>query len=211
MGRGVREHRGPAPGCATTRWSWPGAATRSPAAAALAGHDVIAAPVIPAYFDYAQAEDATEPLSIGGPVTIEDVARLRPVPAGWPENAARHLIGTQFQLWTEYIPDARALDYMAFPRASAFAEVAWHDAPAAWTDQAGTGRPPLRDRLAAHLGRLAAAGIEYRPLDGPHPWQQGGTGPRRHRAGYPAAEVTRHLAELADGRADLAGQASDLD
>ena len=179
--------------------------------AALAGHDVIAAPVIPTYFDYAQAEDATEPLAIGGPVTIEDVARLRPVPAGWPENAARHLIGTQFQLWTEYIPDARALDYMAFPRASAFAEVAWHGAPAAWTGEAGTGRPPLRDRLTAHLGRLAAAGIEYRPLDGPHPWQQGGTGPRRHRAGYPAAEVTRHLAELADGPADLTAQAADLD
>jgi hexosaminidase len=179
--------------------------------AALAGHDVVAAPVIPAYFDYAQAEDATEPLSIGGPVTVEDVARLRPVPAHWPQNAVRHLIGAQFQLWTEYIPDARALDYMAFPRASAFAEVAWHGAPAAWTGRRDATRPPLRDRLTAHLGRLAAAGIEYRPLDGPHPWQQGGTGPRRHRAGYPAAEVTRHLAELADGRADLAGQASDLD
>ena len=58
-------------------------------------------------------------------------------------------------------------------------------------------RPPLRDRVTAHLGRLAAAGIEYRPLDGPRPWQQGGTGPRRHHAGHPAAEVTRHLAELA--------------
>jgi hexosaminidase len=177
--------------------------------AALAGHDVIATPVVPTYFDYYQAPGDAEPLGIGGPVTIEDVAGLRPAPADWPAEATRHLIGTQFQLWTEYIPDARALDYMTFPRASAFAEVAWHGGPAAWAGpgagHAGpgashAGRPPLRDRVTAHLGRLAAAGVEYRPLDGPHPWQQGGTGPRRHRAGYPVAEVTRHLASLADGQ-----------
>jgi hexosaminidase len=167
--------------------------------AALAGHDVIASPVLPTYFDYSQAGDDKEPLSIGGPVTIEDVAKLRPVPADWPEKAKQHLIGTQFQVWTEYIPDARALDYMTFPRASVFAEVAWHGSPAAWTHQDAThnDRPPLRDRLAAHLNRLTAAGIEYRPLDGPHPWQQGGTGPRRYQAGYSSDEVTRHLAQLA--------------
>ena len=50
--------------------------------AALAGHDVIAAPVLPTYFDYYQADAETEPLAIGGPVTIEDVARLRARPRG---------------------------------------------------------------------------------------------------------------------------------
>jgi hexosaminidase len=170
--------------------------------AALAGHDVIATPVVPTYFDYYQAAGDTEPLGIGGPVTIEDVAGLRPAPPDWPAEATRHLLGTQFQLWTEYIPDARALDYMTFPRASAFAEVAWHGGPAAWAGSGANqpGRPPLRDRVTAHLGRLAAAGVEYRPLDGPHPWQRGGTGPRRHRAGYPVDYVTRHLADLAGGR-----------
>src|SRR5260370_38202120 len=43
---------------------------------------------------------------------------------------------------------------------------------------------PLRDRLAAHARRLDAAGVEYRPLDGPRPWQGGGAGARRRRAGY---------------------------
>ncbi|HEY2443667.1 MAG TPA: family 20 glycosylhydrolase, partial [Streptosporangiaceae bacterium] len=174
-------------------WRGEGIARR----AALAGHDVITAPVMPTYFDYAQAAADTEPLSIGGPVTIEDVAGLCPVPKDWPQQAARHLLGAQFQLWTEYIPDARALDYMTFPRASAFAEVAWHGRPAAWTEQEESAGPPLQGRLAEHLGRLTAAGIEYRPLAGPHPWQQGGTGPRRYQAGYPAADVTRRLAELA--------------
>jgi hexosaminidase len=147
--------------------------------AALAGHDVIATPMSRTYFDNAQAKDDREPVAIGGTITIEDAAALQPVPADWPAEAAQHLIGTQFQLWSEYIPDSRALDYMAFPRACALAEVAWRGAPSAWSTP-DAGRPPLRDRLASHLGRLAAAGVEYRPLEGPHPWQQGGTGPRRH-------------------------------
>jgi hexosaminidase len=167
---------------------------------------VIMTPVVPTYFDYAQSDGDTEPLSIGGPVTVEDVAALRPVPDGWPDHAARHLIGAQFQVWTEYIPDPRALDYMTFPRACAFAEVAWRGA-AGWTqpEAPDQGQPPLRDRLKQHLGRLAAAGIEYRPLNGPRPWQQGGTGPRRHQAGYPAAEVTTHLAGLAAGDQEQPG------
>jgi hexosaminidase len=173
--------------------------------AALAGHDVIASPVMPTYLDYSQAADDREPLSIGGPVTIEDVARLSPLPADWPPQAAGHLIGTQVQIWSEYIPDSRTLDYMTFPRASAFAEVAWRGGPAAWTqdDAPSDGRPPLRGRVQAHLGRLAAAGIEYRPLEGPHPWQQGGTGARRHWSGSSVGRVTDHLAELAGGERGL--------
>jgi hexosaminidase len=168
--------------------------------AALAGHDVISSPVRPTYFDYAQSASETEPLSIGGPVTIEDVAAHQPLPGGWPEQAARHLIGTQFQLWSEYIPDARALDYMAFPRGCALAEVAWHGGPSAWAGpQAGDGdRPALRDRMTAHLGRLAAAGVEYRPLAGPHPWQQGGTGVRRYESGYKISDVAQHLTGLTE-------------
>lgn len=171
--------------------------------AALAGHDVISSPVMPTYFDYAQSADESEPLAIGGPITIEDVAAHRPVPLDLPEAAARHLIGTQFQVWTEYIPDSRALDYMIFPRACALAEVAWHGGPAGW-DTGDGGRPALRGRVSAQLGRLDAAGIGYRPLDGPRPWQQGGTGARRHHAGTRIAKVAHDLAELAEGGIDLA-------
>jgi hexosaminidase len=175
-------------------------------AAAEAGQDVVATPVFPTYFDYYQERHASEPVAIGGPLRIEDVANFAPVPADWPAAAREHLLGTQFQVWTEYIPDARALEYMIFPRGCALAEVAWTGGPSAWTaadrdgsQQAQPGRPPLRDRVSAHLGRLAAAGIEFRPLAGPLPWQQGGTGPRRHRAGYQMQDVTAHLGELAAG------------
>jgi len=169
--------------------------------AAQAGHDVVASPVFPTYFDYYQERAQTEPVAIGGPVRLGDVAAFAPVPADWPQQARAHMIGTQFQVWTEYIPDGRALEYMIFPRACALADVAWSGGPVpqAAAINGGAGRPPLLDRVAAHLRRLDAAGVEYRPLDGPRPWQQGGTGPRRHRPGYLIQDVTAHLDQLAGG------------
>ncbi len=187
-------------------WRGAGIARR----AAEAGHDVIAVPVVPTYFDYAQADDEREPLAIGGSVTLQDVAAFGPaaLAASWPGEAARRLAGTQFQLWTEYIPDGRALDYMAFPRACMLADVAWSGGPAPDAPgqgpadpgagaAPGAGPPGWRRRLAAHLGRLDAAGVGYRPLDGPRPWQQGGTGARGHRGGYRTADITAHLDDLA--------------
>jgi hexosaminidase len=171
-------------------------------AAADAGHDVIAAPVLPTYFDYAQDAGETEPIAIGGPVRLADVAGFEPVPADWPQAARDRLIGAQFQVWTEYIPDGRALEYMIFPRACALADVAWSGRAAALAAD-GPRRPGLLSRIAAHMPRLDAAGLEYRPLAGPRPWQRGGVGPRRHRAGYPIEDVAVHLSELAatDGSA----------
>jgi hexosaminidase len=169
--------------------------------AALAGHEVVAAPVLPTYFDYYQERGSTEPLAIGGPVRLADLAAFAPVPADWPQRAREQMIGTQFQVWTEFIRDGRSLEYMIFPRACALADVAWSGGPVPLTG-GDAGRPALADRLAAHLRRLDAAGLEYRPLDGPRPWQQGGTGPRRHRPGYLVADVAVHLDQqaAADGR-----------
>jgi hexosaminidase len=168
-------------------------------AAAEADHDVIATPVFPTYFDYYQERTQLEPVAIGGPVRIEDVARFAPLPPDWPADLRSRLIGTQFQVWTEYIRDTHALEYMIFPRACALADVAWAGGPVAWEDEDADHQPPLKDRVGAHLGRLAASGIEFRPLAGPAPWQQGGTGPRRHRAGYRIEDVTVRLDSLALG------------
>jgi hexosaminidase len=169
-------------------------------AAAEARHDVIASPVLPTYFDYAQDAGDAEPVAIGGTVRLADVAGFEPMPAGWPQAARDRLIGTQFQVWTEYIPDGRALEYMIFPRACALADVAWSGRRSPLAAD-GAHRPGLLSRIAAHQRRLDAAGLEYRPLTGPWPWQQGGAGPRRHRAGYRIGDVAGQLSELAmDGR-----------
>jgi hexosaminidase len=83
--------------------------------------------------------------------------------------------------------------------------VAWAGGPVAWDQDGAAGlepgghspRPPLRGRVARHLRRLDAAGVEYRPLAGPRPWQQGGAGPRRHRPGYRIDDVSAHLDQIA--------------
>jgi hexosaminidase len=160
--------------------------------AAAAGYDVVRCPVFPAYFDYDQSDRPDEPLAIGGPITLADVAAFAPVPPGWDGAERAHVIGVQFNAWTEYIADAAHLDYMVFPRACAMAEVAWTGRPA----------PELASRLPAHLGRLAAAGCRYRPPGGPLPWQAGGTGARRHRERTSIAQVRAHLEELSE-RADI--------
>jgi hexosaminidase len=168
--------------------------------AAEAGHDVIAAPVLPTYFDYSQSEDPAEPTSIGGPVRVQDVAAFSPLPGGWPADLAPRLTGTQFQVWTEYIRTGRQLEYMIFPRACALAQVAWAGGPDPATPAGGPGaapEPALAARLTAHLRRLDAAGIEYRPLDGPRPWQRAGTGPQFRGSGYRIQEITAHLDDLA--------------
>ncbi|MEN3535110.1 beta-N-acetylhexosaminidase [Microbispora sp. ZYX-F-249] len=157
--------------------------------AAAAGHDVVATPVFPMYFDYAEAASPEEPAGLGDAITVADVAAFAPAPSAWPEEDRARVIGVQFQLWSERIPDGRTLDYRAWPRGCAAAEIAWTGGPAGTED--------FFRRLDAHLARLDAFGVEYRPLSGPRPWQRGGTGWRRHRPGAVAVhDVMRHLHEL---------------
>ena len=82
------------------------------------GRDVIFSPVFPAYFDYSQELSESEPLAIGGPVTLEDVLAFKPIDS---------VLGVQCQMWTEYIEDPTHLEYMMWPRAAALAFAAWGD------------------------------------------------------------------------------------
>ena len=132
---------------------WKNAATAI--AAVQAGHDVIMAPSTHTYFDHHQGEDAgSEPLAIGGPLGIRKVYEFEPIPAELDDDARSHVLGSQFQLWSEYIPSAEHMEYMAFPRACAIAEVLW---------SADRDADDFFDRrLPAHLRRLDALGVAYR-------------------------------------------------
>ena len=79
-------------------------------------------------------------------------------------TGAARCAGVQAQVWSEHLDSVRRVDYLAFPRLSAFAEVAWSSGTRDYAEFL----PRLRDH---HLPRLDALGVEYRPLDGPHPWQ----------------------------------------
>ncbi len=156
---------GLAPGA--TVMSWRGEA--GGIEAARAGHDVIMCPGEPTYFDHYQSPRMDEPLAIGGLNQLHDVYSYEPIPAELSSEAASHVLGTQFQVWTSFMPDGRDVEYMSFPRACALAEVAW--SPRETRDFAGFSR-----RLDEHLLRLEAKQVNYRPLDGPLPFQMGGTG-----------------------------------
>ncbi|MFD4537434.1 beta-N-acetylhexosaminidase [Kitasatospora sp. NPDC058397] len=156
---------GLAPGAAVSSWRGFGGGI----AAAKAGHDVVMCPEQHVYFDHRQADGPDEPIPVGFVRTLEDVYRFEPVPGQLDETAARHVIGTQANLWSEFMDSARDIDYRAFPRLVAFAEVAWSDLP---TDPAERDYAGFEHRLEAHLKVLDALGVEYRPADGPHPWQR---------------------------------------
>jgi len=127
-------------------------------AAARAGHDVVMTPGSHTYFDYYQSADTTtEPLAIGGFLPLDTVYAYEPVPAALTPDEARHVLGAQGQLWTEYIPDPKRAEYMAFPRACALAEVLW-------TPREAKSYPDFLARLATHLARLAVLDVNYHPL-----------------------------------------------
>ncbi|WP_199042900.1 beta-N-acetylhexosaminidase [Glycomyces salinus] len=149
--------------------------------AAEAGHEVIAIPEPYVYFDHYESTDPGEPLRIHGLITAEKVAGWDPVPPGVEESA---VLGAQCQLWSEYLPRPADVEYAAFPRLAVFADVAWA-APEARRAS------PVMDRLVPHLERLDALGVAYRPLEGPRPWQAGGTGARKRSD----VEFTEHPAE----------------
>ncbi|GAA1014724.1 beta-N-acetylhexosaminidase [Streptomyces thermogriseus] len=155
---------GLAPGAAVS--SWRGYA--GGIAAARAGHDVVMCPQEHVYLDHRQAPGEDEPVPIGYVRTLEDVYRFEPIPPELDADEARHVLGTQANVWTEVLEDSARVDYQAFPRLAAFAEVAWSSLPApAERDFAGFER-----RMAAHYRRLDALGVGYRPPTGPRPWQR---------------------------------------
>ncbi|GAA1460818.1 beta-N-acetylhexosaminidase [Nocardiopsis exhalans] len=149
---------GLAPGA--TVMSWRG--EEGGIAAARAGHDVVMAPTASSYLDYKQSNSPDEPVPVGTLLRVEDVYESEPVPADLTEEESQHVLGAQVNLWSEHIDSQRKLDYMVFPRLSAFAEKVWSEGERDFTE--------FEPRLKHHLGRLDAAGVEYRPLEGPRPW-----------------------------------------
>ncbi|WP_328302831.1 beta-N-acetylhexosaminidase [Streptomyces sp. NBC_00435] len=129
-------------------------------AAALRGHDVIMAPYRSTYLDYPQSADPGEPRGQDGVLDLRGVYDNEPAPAHWEPEAARRVLGTQAQLWTEYARTPAELDYLAFPRLCALAETAW-SAQRDW--------PDFHRRQGHHQTRLAAFGVRGRSLPSPHP------------------------------------------
>lgn len=95
-------------------------------AAAKQGNDAIMTPTSHCYFDYYQTLNTEAvPLAIGGYTPLEKVYSFEPIPEALTTEEAKHIIGVQANMWTEYIPTSQQVEYMLMPRIDALSEVQW--------------------------------------------------------------------------------------
>jgi hexosaminidase len=99
-----------------------------------------------------QSEEADEPPAHDYPTPLKAVYDFEPVPPELDAQQAKHVLGTQANLWTEHVRTEARVEHMAFPRLSALAEVAW--SPKASRDWTG-----FLQRLAPQMRRFEHAGI----------------------------------------------------
>jgi len=123
--------------------------------AARQNHDVIMSPSTALYLDYYQDAESIEPLSIGGFLPLEKVYAYEPVPEdSLTKEQQKYILGTQSNVWSEYLIKPEIVEYMVYPRASAFSEVAWSQKKSRnWNDFA--------ERLPNHLQRLGYLNVNY--------------------------------------------------
>ena len=134
---------GLAPGA--TVMSWRGEA--GGIAAARAGHDVVMAPDPVTYLYHQQSDDpGTEPPGVPPQVDLRTVYTYDPVPVELTAAEARHVLGTQCQMWTEFVVSPRQMQQMVFPRLCAFSEVAWGNRGGSFEE--------FESRLRVHVERL---------------------------------------------------------
>jgi hexosaminidase len=125
--------------------------------AAKAGHDVVMTPGSHTYFDHYQSRLwHREPLGIGGFTTVQKAYSYEPVPKELDAGEAIHVLGAQFQLWSEWLPEGRHVEYMTYPRGCASAEVFW-------SPPEGREWAEFSARLDKHLERLRVLDVWFRP------------------------------------------------
>ena len=139
-----------------TVMSWQG--TSGGIEAARMGHDVIMTPTDYLYFDFYQGDPELEPLAMNWAnriIPLDTVYAFEPIPEELTEDESRHILGAQGNVWTEYISTPEYVEYMAFPRALALAEMVWTPADVRDIDD-------FYNRLALNLLHLERLGVNYR-------------------------------------------------
>src|SRR3989475_11856533 len=68
---------------------------------------------------------ARAPPAMGGSLPLETVYGYEPIPPALDSLQARHVLGPQGQIWTEYQRTPKNVEFMVSPRLVALAEVAW--------------------------------------------------------------------------------------
>jgi len=121
-------------------------------AAAQQQHNVVMTPGSHCYLDHYQADPDTEPLAIGGFTTLEKTYSFEPIPEKLSKKEARYILGAQGNVWTEYMHSGHKVEYMAFPRALAIAELDW-------TPKKKKNFNLFWRRLQSHFNRMDILGV----------------------------------------------------
>uniref|UniRef100_UPI003216B95B glycoside hydrolase family 20 protein n=1 Tax=uncultured Draconibacterium sp. TaxID=1573823 RepID=UPI003216B95B len=122
--------------------------------AAKGGHDVVMTPGSHCYFDHYQGDPSLEPKAWGGHTTLKKVYSYEPVPEELNAKEAQHILGAQGNIWTEYMPNGKQVEYMIMPRMSALSEVLWSPKESKdWGD--------FSQRMETQYKRFENMGINY--------------------------------------------------
>ena len=90
-----------------------------------AGNQAIMTPGKYCYLNAFQDAPNTQPMAIGGYLTLEKVYSFEPVPDSLSTKEAELILGVQGNVWTEHIPTPEHYEYMIYPRILALAEIGW--------------------------------------------------------------------------------------
>jgi hexosaminidase len=135
-----------------TVMSWRG--TKGGIEAAEQGHDVIMTPDSHCYFNFYQGPQNEEPLAFNAFLPLNKVYAFDPVVESMTPAEAKHVLGGQANLWSEYITAEALSEYMLFPRLAALSEVLWSTKKSRnWEDFSG--------RLGTMFKRYDVLGINY--------------------------------------------------
>ena len=132
--------------------SWRG--TEGAVAAAQHGIDVVMSPDPAMYLDHLQSTASDEPPGRVKVISLADVYAFDAVPHELDADQARHVLGGQANLWSEYLTTPQRVEHAAFPRAAALAEVLW-------SPPEGRNWDDFVARLPAQFERYRALGVAF--------------------------------------------------
>ena len=132
--------------------SWRG--TQGAIDAARLGHDVVLSPAPTLYLDNLQSHRYDEPTGRLGVQTLAKVYQFEAVSPELTAEQAKHVLGAQANVWTEYLTAPWQIQHAVFPRLDALAEATWTPANERHFDN-------FMARLPAQWDRYRALGIDY--------------------------------------------------
>ncbi|MFK8268562.1 glycoside hydrolase family 20 protein [Capnocytophaga cynodegmi] len=116
------------------------------------GHQVVL--TSDCYIDQYQGSPDNEPLAIGGYLPLSKIYNYSLHKDELTQEQQKQILGSQANLWAEYIPNEKHSEYMIFPRLLALAEIVW-------TPQEMKNWNNFMNRVQKLLPRLELMNINY--------------------------------------------------